>query len=201
MATALKAPPVSMQAYLEHERTAAFKSEYYNGEVIPMPGASRIHNLLVGTLIGLLFTRLTNPDCEFYPSDMRVRVDGTYVYPDVVVVCGGPEMEDGPFYTLLNPTVLIEVLSPSTEDYDRGRKSLLYRALPSLQDYLLVEQSRMHVEHYTRHDEGWLLRGYSAPDDTIALPSIDCTLPLSEIYQKVLPLNGNETGFSNDADQ
>jgi Uma2 family endonuclease len=176
------------EAYLALERAAPYKSEYFAGEMFAMSGASRRHNLISLNVGAELRTQLRHRPCEVYTSDMRVKVSptGLYTYPDVVVVCGEPEFEDTTGDTLLNPTLLIQVLSPSTEDYDRGRKFEHYRAIPSLQEYLLVSQERAHIVQYVRHSEvSWLLSDTSGLDGAIALRAIGCEVALSEIYAKV----------------
>lgn len=153
--------------YLEAERKAEYKSEYFAGEVLAVVGASREHNVIATNLIGILHAQLRDRSCETYAGDMRVKVapTGAYVYPDVVVVCGVPELEDEENDTLLNPTVIVEVVSPSTESQDRGRKWEHYRRLPSLAEYVLVAQDRRRVEHYTRQEnDTWLFdRRKTAP--------------------------------------
>ena len=153
-----------------------------------MAGASREHNLIVGNLVTSLNLQLRDRDCQVYPSGMRVRVSptGLYTYPDISVACGNPEFEDAQGDTLLNPRVLVEVLSDSTEAYDRGPKFEQYRQLASLRDYLLIAQDRVHVEHFELQSSGsWLLREYKAPTDVVQLASLDCRIPLSDIYLKV----------------
>jgi Uma2 family endonuclease len=174
--------------YLAQERRAAVKSEYYQGEMFAMAGASREHNLIVGNLVRELGTRLRGRGCEVYPSDMRVKVTATglYTYPDVTIVGGAPQFEDDAGDTLLNPTVLLEVLSESTEAYDRGTKSSHYRRLASLREYVLVAQDRPLVEGYVRQpDGGWLLHEVSQLDQTVAVGSITLQLPMSEIYRQI----------------
>jgi len=174
--------------YLAQERRATSKSEFYQGETFGMAGASREHNLIVGHLVGEVRNQLKTLDCEVYPSEMRVRVTATglYTYPDVTLVCGTPEFEDEHRDTLLNPTALVEVLSDSTEAYDRGVKSEPYRKLPSLKEYLLIAQDRPHVEQYVRQTEsGWLLREVAETDGSICLDSAPIILPMSEIYRQV----------------
>ncbi|MCY2993196.1 MAG: Uma2 family endonuclease [Planctomycetota bacterium] len=186
--SAVPKPCVTPLEYLTRERRAETKSEYFRGEVFAMPGASRAHNLIVGNLVTALNLRLRDRECEAYPSDMRVKVSptGLYTYPDVTVVCGEPEFEDAEVDTLLNPKVLVEVLSPSTADYDRGGKFTHYRRLPSLHEYVLISQDRPLVEHYVRQGpDEWLLTEQSSLQETLVLPSIQCQLPLSEIYLKV----------------
>jgi Uma2 family endonuclease len=179
---------LTAEEYLAIERQASCKSEYLDGEMFAMAGASRRHNLIALNIGAELRTQLQQRPCEVYTSDMRVKISrtGLYTYPDVVVVCDEPRFEDTEVDTLLNPIVLVEVLSPSTADYDRGGKFEHYRTLPSLQAYLLVAQERCHVVHYTRQqDNAWLLAETDDIQDCIRLPSIRCDLLLSEVYAKV----------------
>ncbi len=179
---------ITPEEYLAMERKSIHKHEYLQGEIDPMPGASREHNLIVASILARLYMQLLKQPCEVYPSDMRVKVSasGLYTYPDLTVVCGEPTFEDAQVDTLLNPTVIIEVLSASTEDYDRGKKFAHYRQLASLQDYLLVAQDQMHVEHYARQPDGaWRFLEAEQAKATIQLTSIDCTLQLEEIYEKI----------------
>src|SRR5437870_9211661 len=151
---------VSPQEYLRLERQAEHKSEYLNGEIFAMSGASRKHNLLTTNISTSLNQQLRGRPCEVYASDMRVKVTATglYTYPDVVVVCGEPQLEDDYLDTLLNPTVLVEVLSKSTERYDRIAKSSYYRTLDSLKEHMLVSKDEIRVEHYVKQAYGtWLL--------------------------------------------
>ena len=183
------------QEYLELERKAETKSEYYRGEIFAMSGASRVHNLLAGNLFALIWSQLRGRPCVVFSSDMRVKVDwsGLYTYPDLSALCGEPEFDDEQLDTLLNPNLLIEVLSPSTEDYDRGGKFELYRQIPSLQDYVVVAQDRVFVEHHTRSDDGsWRLVDYRSPDDELLLKSIDCRLRLAEVYERVEFASGED---------
>jgi len=173
--------------YLALERKAAFKSEYHDGFITAMAGTSRQHNLIALNLGGEIRSQLKDRPCEAYVSDMRVYIDrtGLYTYPDVVAVCGEPQFLDNEVDTLLNPTMIVEVLSPTTEDYDRGTKFLHYRRLPSLREYVLVSQDKVLVERFTRQGDDWLLTELTQIDDTLRLASIACELPLREIYAKV----------------
>jgi Uma2 family endonuclease len=184
---------ITPQEYLERERRTETKSEYYAGEIFAMEGASRKHGLIVTNLIIALGTQLRSRGrtCEVYPGSMRVKVEssGLYTYPDVAVVCGNVQLEDEHFDTLLNPTVLIEVLSPSTERYDRGGKAEHYRRLDTLQELLLIAQNEIHVQHYRRQDASrWLLSDFRGSADRVELGSIDCTLILADIYEQTEPL-------------
>ena len=173
--------------YLEFERTVREKHEFFRGEIFAMSGASEAHNLIVANVLGEMRQYLRGKPCRVYPSDMRVKVSpsGLYTYPDVVVVCGQPHLEQ-PGDTLLNPTLLVEVLSESSEAYDRGKKSEQYRTLASLTDYLLIAQDRTLVEHYNRQPgDRWLLHAANRLEDTVAISSLGCELPLSEVYLNV----------------
>ncbi|MEO7714722.1 MAG: Uma2 family endonuclease [Capsulimonas sp.] len=176
------------EQYLELERTADHKSEYYAGQIFAMAGASEEHNIITFNLAQGIGPQLRGRSCRGYTSDMRVRVDttGLYTYPDAVVVCGERVFDDKPVKTLTNPTVIFEVLSPSTESYDRGEKFAHYQRLPSLTDYVLISQDKMRIEHYLRQDENhWLLSVITEPHGELALESIDCTLTLAAIYENI----------------
>ena len=179
---------VSPQEYLRLERQAEYKSEYLNGEIFAMSGASRKHNLLTTNISASLNQQLRGRPCEVYASDMRVKVraTGLYTYPDVVVVCGEPQLEDEYLDTLLNPTVLVEVLSKSTERYDRIAKTSYYRTLDSLQEHLMVSQDEIRVEQYAKQADGtWLLMEHRSLDSNVELQSIGCTPALRDVYDKV----------------
>jgi Uma2 family endonuclease len=181
-------PFISPAEYLALERQAEYKSEYLNGDMFAMTGARRKHNLITGNMSAEFVRQLKGRAGEAYVSDMRVKVTATglYTYPDVVVVCGEPQFEDDFVDTLLNPTVLVEVLSTSTERYDRIAKSSYYRTLDSLAEHLLVAQDKHRVEQYVRQPDGqWLLFDYRSLDNTVELKSIDCSLALRDIYDKV----------------
>ncbi len=179
---------VNPEEYLRLERQAEYKSEYLNGEIFAMGGASETHNLIAGNIFGELRQQLKDRPCRAYVSDMRVKVraTGLYTYPDVVVVCGEPEFEDAEVDTLLNPTMLIEVLSPSTERYDRIAKTSYYRTIDSLAEHLLVAQDEIRLEQYIRQpNEQWLLIEYLNVDSAVRLASIECTLKLSDVYDRI----------------
>ena len=176
------------EEYLAIERKATYKSEYIDGGMVAMTGASRQHNLIAFNITREISQQLRGRPCEGYASDMRVRVPSTrlYTYPDVVVVCGEPQFEDDYVDTLLNPTLIIEVLSESTELYDRSKKFGFYRTIVSLGEYLLVAQDECRVEQYVKQPDGrWLLSEYPALEDVIELVSIGCKLSLREVYEKV----------------
>lgn len=187
MASPAMAVHYTAAEYLALERQAAYKSEYVNGHILAMSGASRRHNLIAANISRELSSQLRGRPCESYISDMRVRVSetGLYTYPDVVAVCGDIRFADEQTDTLLNPTVIVEVLSASTEAYDRGDKFAHYRRLASLHDYVLVSQDAVRVEHYVRQGEKWLLSEASRLTDVVSLASIQCRLVLEDIYDKV----------------
>jgi Uma2 family endonuclease len=176
------------EQYLEIERAAEYKSEYYQGVMFAMAGAREAHNLIAVNFLAGIHAQLRSRECRAYGSDMRVRVSATglYTYPDVVVVCGEPQFLDGQRDTLLNPTLIAEVLSPSTEAFDRGRKFEHYRSLESLAEYLLVSSQRVSAELFSRQADGrWLLTAASSLTDTLQLPATGCRVPLADIYEKV----------------
>lgn len=176
------------EEYLRIERAAEWKSEYIDGEMFAMAGASMRHVLIMTNLVGELRDRLREGPCTVYAADLRVATDPLrhYTYPDVVVVCDPVEVVDEHRDTLTNPQLIAEVLSDSTEKYDRGAKFERYRAVPALSDYLLVSQDRVHIELYTRQpDGGWFLREWSDPDAEIDLISLRCRLKIAEVYAKV----------------
>ncbi len=181
-------PFITPEQYLDLERKTDYRSEYLHGEVFAMTGASRRHNLIATNIVRSLGNQLDTRPCELYVSEMRVKVSaaGLYTYPDVVVVCGEPEFEDGFFDTLQNPTLLIEILSKSTERYDRIAKTDYYRTLDSLSEHLLVAQEEYLIEQYTRQPDGhWILAETSSLDGVVDLQSIDCSLSLVDVYRKV----------------
>ena len=181
-------PYISPQEYLRLERQSEYKSEYVNGQIFAMTGASRKHNLITTNISRELSQQLKGRACEVYAVDMRVKVraTGLYTYPDVAVACGEPEFEDDFIDTLLNPTLLIEVLSPSTERYDRIAKSSYYRTMDSLAEHLLVAQDEVRVEQYVKQPNGErLLFEFLTLDSTVQLPSIACSLQLSEVYDRI----------------
>jgi Uma2 family endonuclease len=184
----LAKPFVTPEEYLELERKAEFKSEYHDGKIYAMSGVSRWHDWINSQLSGLIYQHLRGSQCGWFTANMRVLVEasGLYTYPDLSVVCGKAQFADDRFDTLTNPILLVEILSPSTEDYDRGRKAAMYRKIPSLQELLLIAQGAYEVELHRRGTDGtWSLIEVSGLDATIELRSIGYTLRLSELYERV----------------
>jgi Uma2 family endonuclease len=173
--------------YLALERAADHKSELVNGRIYAMAGASVPHNLIVLNLSAEIRARLRGGPCSVLVNDMRVKVGptGMYTYPDVVALCDPPELEDAHGDTLLNPAVIIEVLSDSTEKYDRGEKFAHYRKLETLREYILVAQDKIRIEQYVRHGEHWMLGEISDPADTLRIETLGCEIALRDIYDRV----------------
>jgi Uma2 family endonuclease len=181
-------PFLTPEEYLEIEREAETRSEYLDGEMFAMSGGSREHNLIGTNLVRELSLQLKRRPCEVYSNDQRVRVPetGLYTYPDIVVICGEPLFEDEAVDTLLNPLLIVEVLSPTTEAYDRGKKFEGYRTIPTLTEYVLVSQHKPQVEQYLRQDgQHWQFTATSGRERSVSLASIQCELALAEIYDKV----------------
>jgi len=180
-------PTCSPEEYLELEREAEFKSEYIDGYFVAMVGASEPHNLIVTNTVAALHAQLRGRDCRVYSNDMRVdlREQKLFAYPDVVVIFGEPQLSGDRRDNLRNPVVIIEVLSESTESYDRGIKFIKYRRIESLKEYVLVAQDVALIEHYVRQEnDDWLMSETSGVDASVRLGSIECDLRLSEVYDK-----------------
>jgi Uma2 family endonuclease len=175
------------EQYLALERAAEFKSEYFDGEMFAMSGGSMQHSRLQQNLTTELSIALRGGRCEAFGSDLRVRVSSRmYTYPDVSVVCGKPLLADDQQDVLLNPVAVFEVLSPSTEKYDRGLKLQRYRTITTLQDYILVNQSEIRIEQYTRQENNlWILRDYEGLEKELTIASIAVSLPMRRIYDRV----------------
>jgi Uma2 family endonuclease len=187
MASAARIPRYTPQQYLAMERKADFKSEYDSGFITAMAGASTEHNTIAVNLSREISLQFKNRPCRVFVGDLRLCVSptGLYTYPDLMAVCGDRQYLDAEVDTLLNPTMIIEVLSSTTESYDRGRKFRHYQQLASLKEYVLVAQDEVRVERFTRRGDDWILSVFTSLDDTLRLASIDCEVPLREIYDKV----------------
>ncbi|MDE0482515.1 MAG: Uma2 family endonuclease [Candidatus Poribacteria bacterium] len=192
MATSAVQTYLTPEEYITLERKAipdaeTVRSEYVKGKIIAMSGASRAHNLITSNISGELRNLLKGSKCETYANEMRVSTPSTssYFYPDVVVVCEEPRFEDDVFDILLNPIILVEVLSPSTEAYDRGEKFMHYRELLSLQEYILVAQDKICIERFSRQDNNWILTDFQNLEERLPLISVQSELPLHEIYDRV----------------
>jgi Uma2 family endonuclease len=181
-------PLSTPEEYLEAERRSPVRSELIDGEIVAMTGASRAHNQIVWNLAVTLDPLLRSRGCQGFVSDMRVRISATdlFTYPDLAVVCGEPRFDDVGQDTLLNPVLLAEVLSPSTELYDRGRKFSHYRTLDSLREYVLIAQDEVRVEIFTRQgDQTWLFTEDRTPEAVLELPALQLSVPLAAIYRGV----------------
>ncbi len=189
MAAKPKRKYVSPDDYLVIERESLEKHEYFDGEIFLMAGTSEEHANISSNINISLGIQLKKRPCKSYQSDLRVYIPATglYTYPDIIVVCGKPQLlEDAYLDTLLNPDLIVEVLSPSTADYDKGTKFDHYRTIESLKEYVLVWQDKKRVARYTKQaDESWVLRDFIGEDAEIVLTSIDCKLLVEDIYDKV----------------
>lgn len=181
---------ISLEDYLEREERATERSEYFNGEIFAMAGGTPEHNLILGNVLGELRSQLAERPCLVFPSEQKVKVaaTGLNTYPDVSVVCADPQYAEPRRSALLNPIVIVEVLSESTEAYDRGDKFHHYRQIPSLQEYVLVASDRQRIERLTRQDDRgeWLIAVCDDPEGAMQLPSIGCGLSIAGVYQKVV---------------
>ncbi len=177
---------MTVDEYLAFDEASEIRNEFIDGEIIPMPGGTGPHNRIVASAIIALGNALAERDYALYASQMRVRIDPLkYVYPDVSVVCGAPDFEDDNEVTLLNPTVVVEVTSPSSLTRDHVHKVELYGAVPSVAGYLVLDQERVNAQWYTRTESGWHLRQFSDPSAEIMLEPLGCRLPLAQAYRGV----------------
>ncbi|MBA2335114.1 MAG: Uma2 family endonuclease [Blastocatellia bacterium] len=180
---------ITPEEYLEFERASPEKHEYFNGEIFDMAGASLQHVRITSNINISLGGQLKKRPCQSYQSDLRVYIPttGLYTYPDVIVVCGKPRLlEDSYLDTLLNPDVIVEVLSPSTAEYDMNVKFDHYRKIESLKEYILVWQDKKRVARHTKRDDGsWILSDFIGDDALVDLSSIECSLSMDDIYDKV----------------
>lgn len=184
---------ISPEEYLELEREADYKSEYFQGEVFAMAGAGRNHNRITANLGGEMYIFLKGKSCRSYSSDLKVHIpdNGLYTYPDLLVVCGKEQFVDDKTDTLLNPRIIVEVLSKSTASYDRGEKFQLYRSIPSLEEYVLIDSQRVAAEVFRKSEQGfWSLMSESYTlEGSIELASIGLTLPMRDIYDQTEELS------------
>lgn len=180
-------PPLTVEEYLAFDRASEIKHEYFGGEIFAMAGASYDHSTIVENTFAGLRAQLQNGPCRVKLSDLRVQVgnSGLFAYPDLTVVCGPPEFGFGQRDVLVNPALIVEVLSPSTEAYDRGRKFAHYRTIASLRAYVLIAQDDYRIEHFARQASGlWLLSDATGAGATLPLPTIGCALALADVYRE-----------------
>jgi len=179
----------SAEEYLALEETAEFRSEYYQGEMFAMAGGSANHNRITGNIyIGLSNAFRKHKRCEAFVTEMRlwIKARDVFTYPDVLVVCGKAEFYPGRDDTVANPAAIFEVLSESTKNYDRGEKFEIYRAIPTLKEYILADQYRLHLEHFSKNGQGkWVLEEFEDPQAILSLPELEFQISLKEIYDKV----------------
>ena len=181
-------PKLTVEEYLEIERTSDTKHEFFAGQMYDMAGGTYEHAILVPNLIVEIGSRLKGTNCRIASNDLLVRTapDGLHTYPDITIICGEPNLADDQRDVLLNPILLVEVLSKSTEAHDRGTKFAEYRRIETLRDYVLVSQTEPRVEVFSRAEGAtWTLRDYAGLEAACELPAIDCSLPLADIYRGV----------------
>jgi Uma2 family endonuclease len=186
--SAQQTPWTTVEDYLRAERAATFRSEYLNGQVFVMAGGTPTHSFLMASLTSELFGLALDRGCRLFVSDCRLQVapEGLYTYPDLMVVCGDVQYADGEKDMVTNPVLIVEVLSKSTEGYDRGEKFAQYRRIPSLQEYLLVSQDKPRLEKYVRLPDGtWNFSSSDGPDGSLDVASLGCQLRLDRIYRSV----------------
>ena len=179
---------ITAEEYFDIEEAAEYKSEYYHGEMFAMSGAAFHHNVIAMNISGTLYSALRNSDCMVFGSDMKIELDKArhYAYPDISAVCGEIEFAPGRNDTIVNPVLIIEILSESTQEYDRGLKFKAYQNIVSLKEYLLIDQYSCSVEHFFKNETGkWLSEIFDTPADTLKLRSVDAELSLSAIYHRV----------------
>jgi Uma2 family endonuclease len=178
---------LSVEEYLALDRAAEQRSEYYDGEIFPVVAATWEHARVAANAVRRLSERLDGHACQAASSSIRIQVSPTkFVYPDLVVVCGNPAFADEARDTITNPKVIVEVLSPSTADYDYGGQFALYRSLASFEEYLLIAQDEPRIEVFRKtEDRRWILTSYEGIENTVRVESLDISLPLSEIYMGV----------------
>ncbi len=186
--SASPAPFVTVREYLNRERASETRHEYVDGVILAMAGETLNHNRIASNVSRYLNNRFEDTPCEAFIENIRLRVTPTrYRYPDVIALCGTPELDDEKPPCLLNPAVLVEVSSPSTEEEDRREKFMEYRELPSLTDYILIAQHKIHVTHYARQTELlWPVTIYTRLEDVVTLNALNVSLTLSEIYRKIV---------------
>ncbi len=181
-------PYLTEEEYLEFERNSDIRHEYFDGEIFAMSGGSEAHNLIVANVVITLGNQLKKKPCRVYPSDMRLKIDKTrlYTYPDVMIVCGERKFDDQYKDMLLNPDVIIEVLSDSTENYDRGKKFEHYQKIESLKEYVLIHQNIRKIERFLKTEHcRWIWDETDDEHIEITLESVGCTLNIDDVYDKI----------------
>ncbi|MCU0644605.1 MAG: Uma2 family endonuclease [bacterium] len=176
------------EEYLQLEEQADYKSEYYKGEIFAMSGGSVNHNLIIGNVHASLYQKMRDSKCFAFMNDVRLWIDekNLFTYPDIMIVCSKIEFYQDRNDTITNPLVIFEVLSESTKNYDRGEKFVFYRSIPSFQEYILIDQAKIHVEHFSIGEQGkWILSEYDDPDNVLKLNKVDFQIPLKDIYHRV----------------
>ena len=177
----------TVEEYFELEEKSDIKHEYYRGEIFAMAGGSANHSRIAGNVFAACHFGLRGSKCEAFTSDIRVLIAafGFYTYPDITVTCGATQFAENQTDTIINPIVVIEVLSPSTKNYDRGQKFQFYRSIPTLKEYVVIEQDFPYIEYHFRQEKTWILTEIKSIEDTLSLQSIDIQIPLRDLYARV----------------
>ena len=194
-AVAYRKQKLSIEEYLEMENASSEKHEYYKGEVFAMSGAKLTHNIITKNLLISLAIKLKGKSCRPFGSDQRIHIEANtlFTYPDISIICGDIITRNNDDYNVINPTVLIEVLSPSTKNYDRGEKFKLYRDIPTLKEYVVVDSESMHIEIFRLNaNYHWELEEYTKDAESILIQSINTPLSLAEFYDETALLKRNE---------
>jgi Uma2 family endonuclease len=185
---ALRYNYISAEEYLQTERAATEKHEYYQGEIFAMSGVSLKHNIIFSNFFTDIGSKLKGKGCRPYGSDLRIHIpkNTLYTYPDISIICGDPDLTDDHFDTATNPSVIIELLSKSTRNYDKGEKFTLYRDIDSLKEYILVDTEKIYVEKHIRNaDNSWQLTDYKSLDNSFTITTVDLQLFLKDIYKDI----------------
>ncbi|MEO6328765.1 MAG: Uma2 family endonuclease [Ginsengibacter sp.] len=176
----------SIQEYLEMEKDSLEKHEYYKGEIFAMAGAGNLHNVIFKNTYGNLYLMLKGKNCQPYGSDMRIHIpeNSLFTYPDISIICGDIRNSGEDEDTVTQPAIIIEILSPSTKSYDRGQKFMLYRAIRTLKEYILIDSESIHVEHFAINKEGlWQLKEHNSQEEKIIIETVNVQLPLQDVYE------------------
>lgn len=179
---------ITPEEYLAAERSATEKHEYYRGEIFAMSGASVNHNKIFRKLFLAIGHQLKGKDCQPYGSDLRIHIpmNTLYTYPDISIICGEPELADDPFDNVINPSVIIEILSKSTRNYDKGEKFTLYRDIDTLQEYILVDSEKIHIEKHIRNkDNSWQLTEFKSIENSLYINTVNMQIELRDIYESL----------------
>jgi Uma2 family endonuclease len=194
MMTAQANIPLTISEYFRHDQRSSDKLEFFYGTIVAQAGATARHNAIVANVIGHLFPQLRRQGCRIYPSDLRIQAvdQQVYTYPDLTIVCGTPRFLEPNELTLINPTIIMEILSPSTDTKDRNEKLVYYRSIDSLQEYILIDQNTPYVQRYTRQTAHfWYVHLTDTLEAVVPLEAVGVTLPMEAIYESIVFSSGS----------